>query len=83
MSVRNGRASLGVELDGDAASAEVTVGYGGRERSVRTTRDGAVRIDLGFEASTSGLFLILFRDAGGETVSAVGTTLPAGDFAAS
>ncbi|MDP9296482.1 MAG: hypothetical protein M3O88_07315, partial [Actinomycetota bacterium] len=83
VSVQNGRASIGVELDGDAASAEVTVGYGGRDRSVRTTRAGIVRIDLGYEANTSGHFLILFRDAGGETVSAVGTTLPAGDFAAS
>jgi hypothetical protein len=81
--VRNGRASLGVELEGDAASAEVTVGYGGRDRSVSTEHAGTVSIDLGFEPSTSGHFLILFRDPRGETVSAVGTTLPAEDFTAS
>jgi hypothetical protein len=81
--VHDERASIDVELDGDTASAEVTVGYGGRDRSVRTTRTGTVRIDLGFGTDTSGHFLILLRDAGGETISAIGTTLPAGDFAAS
>jgi hypothetical protein len=81
--VHDGRASLDVELDGDATSAEVTVGYGGRDRSVEATRPGTVSIDLGFETDTSGHFLILLRNAGGETISAIGTTLPAGDFAAS
>jgi hypothetical protein len=81
--VHDGRASLEVELDGDAASAEVTVGYGGRDRSVKTTSAGTVSIDLGFKTDTSGHFLILLRNAAGETISAIGTTLPEGDFAAS
>lgn len=83
VSVRNGRASVGVELGGDAVAAHVTVGYGARERSVTTRRDGTVHLDLGSRSDTPGHFLILFRNRQGSVVSAIGTTLPAGDFVAS
>jgi hypothetical protein len=82
MTVRGGRASFGVELEGGAVSAEATLGYGGDERSVRVDLAGKIVIDLGVRPTTSGHFLVLYRDANGKTVSALGTTLPVGDFAA-
>jgi hypothetical protein len=82
MTVRGGRASFTVELEGEAVSAEVTLGYGGHERSLRVDLAGKVVIDLGFRPASSGHFLVLYRDGNGRTVSALGTTLPAGDFAA-
>jgi hypothetical protein len=81
--VRGGTASIGVELDGDASSADVTVGYGGKERTVRTRQDGTVRLDVRSMPATSGHFLIVQRNARGDVVSATGSTLPAGRFAAS
>ncbi|MFL5766722.1 MAG: hypothetical protein ACJ758_02625 [Actinomycetota bacterium] len=81
--VRGTRAWIGVELDGDAHSADVTVGYDGKDHTVTTRRDGTVQVDLGKKPKTSGHFLILARDADGDVVSATGSTLPAGSFAAS
>ncbi len=83
VSVHGARASVGVELDGDAVSADVTVGYDSKDHTVTTHRDGTVNIDLGKKPRTSGHFLILVRDKHGDVVSATGSTLPAGDFAAS
>jgi hypothetical protein len=82
MTVRGGRATLGVELEGDADSAEVTVGYGGREKAVTIQKEGTARIDLGSVPETTGHFLVLYRDRSGEIVSALGTNLPAGRFVA-
>ena len=81
--VRGASASVAVELDGDAVSADVTIGYGGKDRTVTTHADGTVHVDLAQKPRTSGHFLILGRDAQGDVVSAVGSTLPTGDFAAS
>jgi hypothetical protein len=81
--VQGARASVSVELDGDAVSAEVTVGYDGKDHTVTTHRDGTVHVDLGKKPRTSGHFLILTRDSHGDVVAATGSTLPAGDFAAS
>jgi hypothetical protein len=81
--VRGARASISVELDGDAVSADVTVGYAGKDHTVTTHEDGTVHVDLGKKSRTSGHFLILSRDAHANVVSATGSTLPAGDFAAS
>ena len=81
--VRGDVASVGVELDGDAVSAEVTVGYDGRDRSVTTREDGTVQIHLAGKPQTSGHFLVLSRNAQGDVVAATGSTLPAGSFAAS
>jgi hypothetical protein len=81
--VHGARASISVELDGDAVSADVTVGYDGKDHTVTTHQDGTVHVDLGKKPRTSGHFLILARDTHGDVVSATGSTLPAGDFAAS
>ncbi|HEY2802748.1 MAG TPA: hypothetical protein VGJ67_02370 [Actinomycetota bacterium] len=83
VTVHAARASVGLELDGDAVSADVTVGYDGKDHTVTTHQDGTVHVDLGNKPRTSGHFLILARDAHGDVVSATGSTLPAGDFAAS
>ena len=81
--VHGSRASISVELDGDAVSADVTVGYDGKDHTVTTHQDGTVHVGLGKKPRTSGHFLILSRDAHRDVVSATGSTLPAGDFAAS
>src|SRR4051812_44534857 len=81
--VRGARASIGVELDGDATSADVTVGYGGDDRTVTTREEGTVTVVLGKKPRTSGHFLVLTLNADGEVISATGSTLPAGHFAAS
>lgn len=81
--VRGRQASIGVDLEGDAVSAQVTVGYNGKDDTVTTRRSGTVEIHLDAKPTTSGHFLILARDARGDVVSATGSTLPAGSFAAS
>ena len=83
VAVHGARASISVELDGDAVSADITVGYDGKDHTVTTHQDGTVHVGLGKKPRTSGHFLILSRDAHGDVVSATGSTLPAGDFAAS
>ena len=83
VTVHGTRASVGIELDGDAVSADVTIGYDGKDHTVTTHQDGTVHVDLGTKPRTSGHFLILSRDPHGDVVSATGSTLPAGDFAAS
>jgi hypothetical protein len=83
VTVHGARAAVGVELDGDAVSADVTVGYDDKDHTVTTRLDGTVHVDLGKKPRTSGHFLILARDTHGDVVSATGSTLPAGDFAAS
>jgi hypothetical protein len=83
VTVHGARASVGVELDGDAVSADVTVGYDDKDHTVTTRKNGTVHVDLGKKPRTSGHFLILARDTHGDVVSATGSTLPAGDFAAS
>ncbi|MFL5738196.1 MAG: hypothetical protein ACJ76P_12795 [Actinomycetota bacterium] len=77
------RASVGVELDGDAVSADVTVGYGGDDRTVKTRKDGTVEVHLGKKPHSSGHFLVLARNSRGDVISATGSTLPAGNFVAS
>jgi DNA-binding beta-propeller fold protein YncE len=73
-----------------AASAEVRVSFGDLEH--RTTSTGtprplvmevtAPRARFYFDAPPAepGYFLVLLRDDGGEVMSALGSTLPAGDF---
>jgi hypothetical protein len=83
VAVRGRKASVGVELEGEATSADVTVGYGLEDKTVTTHRDGTVEIKLAGKPDTSGHFLVLARDADGNVISATGSTLPAGHFAAS
>jgi hypothetical protein len=83
VAVRGRRASIGVEIDGEAVSADVTVGYGGKDRTVTTHRTGTVQIELASKPDTSGHFLILTRNGQGDVLSATGSTLPAGHYAAS
>ena len=78
--VRGSKVELGFDDDG-AASMDVRVGYGGQGVSRTVTRPG-LKADLGFEPTTTGHFLVLYRNEHGEVFSAFGTKLPAGDFAA-
>jgi hypothetical protein len=83
--------SLGVEGSkvnavfdlGDAASARMTVGYGGRGAIHVYTETSTKAWDLGFEPDTTGHYILTFRDADGSVTAALGAPLPKGDLAAS
>lgn len=78
--IRDGLAGVGVSL-GELASAEVTLGYGNRDVTETTRESGEVTLEVP-DHSAPGHLLILFKDQSGAIVSAFGTALPAGDFAA-
>lgn len=92
-----GDTGLGVSVAGDefmlafdplgAASATAIVAYGtdpARSVTLQWERGQGdfVRTDLPFHPSSTGHFLIFFRDEEGRTFSAAGGSLPPGDFTA-
>lgn len=79
LSIRGRRVQVFFSLRG-AASATVEVGYGGK--LTRKETSDSLMFDLGFKPRTTGHLLILLRDEFGHIKSAIGTPLPAGDFAA-
>ena len=62
-----------------AASAEVLVGLGDLEQ-VQTAAAPRCRFVFAGPVTEPGYFLVLLKDDGGDVVSAMGGTLPAGDF---
>ncbi len=82
--------SLGVEGSkvnavfdlGDASSARLVVGYGGRGGMHVYLETSTKPWDLGFEPDTTGHYLLTFRDADGVVTAALGAPLPKGDLAA-
>jgi hypothetical protein len=83
-------AGLGVSVRGSVARADVSPIPAGTTATVRFTygeyaAEGPVGddIELTGDQTVPGAVLILFRDPEGRVVGAVGTALPAGDFAAS
>ena len=83
-------AGLGVSVQGSVARADVSPIPTGTTATVIFTygeypAEGPVGDDIDLTGPTQvpGAVLILFRDAEGDVVGAVGTALPAGDFAAS
>lgn len=79
VSIRGRKAEVFFALRG-AASATVEVGYG--DEQIRMETVDSLTFDLGFKPRTTGHLLILLRDESGHIKGAIGTPLPAGDFAA-
>lgn len=84
VSIRGGRAEIGTGWPrGDIATAELLLTYG-RDQVTQEVdeRDAFFDVAIPVSADRPGSLLILFRDAEGEVVTARGTVLPPGDFAA-
>ena len=84
VNIRDGRAEIGVGWPrGDIAAAELLLTYGENQVSqIVEDRGTFFDVAIPFPTDRPGSLLILFRDADGHVVTAQGTALPAGDFAA-
>lgn len=80
VTVRDGVVEISFDPHG-AVAATAEVEYGGRVATA-TWSGGTpvVRLDLRFEPTTTGHFLIVLRDSNGAVVGAIGAALPPGDF---
>lgn len=83
VSVVDGMADIVFERHG-ATSASVEFGYGTHSTRTHWHRgDGTVTtLQVDGEARATGHFLVLLRDADGDPFTAIGRTLPPGDFVA-
>src|SRR5690606_29741119 len=81
VAVGDGSARLLAPTDRPYASAELRIAHGDHRQAV-TGSVAEFEVDLGYEPTSPGYYLVLFRDERDGVVAAWGSPLPAGAFAA-